>query len=72
MVHICEINNNIVWLCYLYNVISNSIIIFIYIVYYICYFNNYLSKKNKCFTNNSNQHVEHNLVYDVNNEEIYE
>lgn len=70
---ICEINNNIVWLCYLYNIISNSIIIVIYIVYYIWYLNkNYLSKKNKCFTTNSNQLIEHNLVYDVNNDPIYE
>ena len=67
---ICEINNNIVWLCYLYNIISNSIIIFIYIIYYIWYISVYLSKKNKCFTNNSNEQIEHNLVYDVNNEEL--
>lgn len=71
MVDICEINNNIVWLCYLYNIISNSIIIFIYIIYYMWYINNnYLSKKNKCFTSNTIQPVQHNSIYDVNNEEL--
>ena len=66
----CEISNNIVWLCYLYNIISNCIIILIYIVYYIWYINNYLSKKNKCFVNNRIQQIEYNTSYDVNNEEL--
>jgi hypothetical protein len=66
----CEINNNIVFLYYIFNLICNSIIIFIYMVYYIWNISDYLSNKNKCFTKKSNHQLEHKLVYDVNNEEL--
>jgi len=73
IVYSCEINNNnIVWLCYLYNLISNGIIIFIYTLYYIWLIINYFLIKKKCINYNCNKEIKHNLVYDVNNEEIYE
>jgi len=70
IVYTCQIDNNIVWLCYLYNIISNCIIIFIYTVYYIWHIINYFLIKKKCI--NYNEEIQHNLIYDVNNEAIYE
>ena len=64
----CEISNNIVWLCYLYSIISNLCIIIIFIMYYIIYFT---KKKIKVVVNDIDiEYIEQNLVYDVNNEPI--
>ena len=72
IVYTCKINNNIVWLCYLYNIISNSIIILIYTIYYTSCIIDYFLNKKKCLNYNWKQEIHHNLVYDVNNHEIYE
>lgn len=68
----CNINNNTVWLCYLYNLISNCIIILIYTVYYICLIINYLLIKKKCINYDCYREIQQNKVYDVSNEPIYE
>jgi hypothetical protein len=66
----CQINNNIVFLYYICNLIINSIIILIYSVYYTRWTINYFLNKPKCF--NCSYEKQINLVYDVNNAELYE
>jgi hypothetical protein len=65
---ICILNGNVVWLYYLYGIIINGINIFIYLFAFLDYVR---IKKNKINVINDD-HIEHNLIYDVNNENVNE
>jgi hypothetical protein len=63
----CILNGNIVWLYYLYGIIINGINIFIYLFAFLDYVR--IKKNNKINVINDD-HIEHNLIYDVNNETV--
>ena len=64
----CILNGNVVWLCYLYGIIINGINIFIYLFAFLDYVR--IKKNNKININDDDEHLEHNLIYDVNNENV--
>jgi hypothetical protein len=63
----CILNGNIVWLYYLYCIIINGINIFIYLFTFLDYIR--IKKFNKINVINDDN-IEHNLMYDVNNESV--
>ena len=65
----CILNGNVVWLYYLYGIIINGINIFINLFAFLDYVR--IKKNNKInVINDDDEHIEHNLIYDVNNESV--